>query len=51
MPWSTLHAFLRLTTHASLFPQPLTIVEAITITTDKDFRRFGGVQVRNPLVD
>lgn len=104
LPWSTIHAFLRLTTHRALFPEPLNIVDATTIveswlaqpivtivepgpsywtilhsilrqanvhgplvmdahlaalaienaavlhTTDRDFRRFEGVQVRNPLV-
>jgi toxin-antitoxin system PIN domain toxin len=105
LAWSSIHAFLRLTTHHALFPEPLSIVEAITIvkswlaqpivtivepgmtywtilesllrqanvrgplvmdahlaalaiengavlhTTDRDFRRFEGVQIRNPLLD
>ncbi len=105
LAWSTIHAFLRLTTHPTLFPQPLTVDDAVTIienwlahpivdileagpaywtvlrtllhdarirgprvmdahlaalaiengavlhTTDHDFRRFEGLQVRNPLND
>jgi uncharacterized protein len=104
LPWSTIHAFLRLMTQQALFPEPLNIAEATAIveswlaqpivaivepgpsywtvlqsllrrgnvrgplvmdahlaalavennailhTTDRDFRRFEGVQVRNPLI-
>ncbi len=104
LSWSTIHAFLRLTTHHALFPEPLNVVDATAIveswlvqpivaivepgpsywtilqsllrqanvrgplvmdahlaalavendailhTTDRDFRRFEGVQVRNPLI-
>ncbi len=31
LSWSTIHAFLRLTTHAALFPHPLTMSDAVEI--------------------
>jgi len=31
LAWSTIHAFLRLTTHPTLFPQPLTVDDAVMI--------------------
>jgi toxin-antitoxin system PIN domain toxin len=103
LAWSTIHAFLRLMTHPSLFPQPFHMSEAVGIvqswlaqpavdlveagpsywailrgllsdgqirgplvmdahlaalaiengavlhTSDRDFRRFEGLQVKNPL--
>ncbi len=103
LAWSTVHAFLRLTTHPAVFPQPLDMSDAVAIveswlaqpvvgivepgsaygsilrdllrhaqvrgalvmdahlaalaiehgatlhTTDRDFRRFEGLQVTNPL--
>ena len=105
LAWSTIHAFLRLTTHPTLFPHPLTTDEAVGIveswvavpivrildpgsdywtilrtllrdtgirgprvmdahlaalaiesgavlySTDRDFQRFRGLHVRNPLID
>lgn len=105
LAWSTIHAFLRLTTHRALFPHPLNMSDAIGIveswlaqpavgivepgnaywpilrgllrdaqvhgplvmdahlaalaiehgavlhTTDRDFLRFEGLQVRNPCSD
>ena len=103
LAWSSIHAFLRLTTHPALFPQPLDMSDAVAIveswlaqpivgivepgesyqtilqallrgaqirgsmvmdahlaalalengavlvTTDRDFRRFEGLTVTNPL--
>ncbi|SRR6266545_38519 len=105
LSWSTIHAFLRLTTHTAVFPQPLSMEESVSIveswlaqpavgivepgsaywsilrgllrqarvrgalvmdahlaalaiehgavlyTTDRDFRRFEGLQVMNPCGD
>jgi len=58
LAWSTVHAFLRLTTHAALFPAgdgcaslaALSIENgAVLYTTDRDFRSFEGLQLKNPL--